>query len=594
MKKRDVGISIALVVLIAIVFGGVMTHSTIHYDDPDPRLSLLSTRATPPLVNVLLHAIAAVLLFLTFTYATNETWRSAALAAIWAIHPLRVESVAWTAERNDLLSALFFIAAMLAYVRGRKWLVIAAFVLAVIAKPTAMLLPIALLILDYWPLRRKPTFIDKIPLFIISAAALVFTIINRPHPVFIANTITAFFTYLGKMMVPIHLAVVYPYQTNIDRLTVSACIIVLIAATLGALWWRRDVAAGWLWYLVMLIPAIGLLQFGADRFTYIPSIGIIAAVVWVVADLAPKRVAAAIGALAIALFAVLSFRQVTFWRDSETLFSHALDVTHDNVLAEMFLAGALDEDGRPDEALPHHLAAARLSGGAPLPLAQAGEALLRQQRYDEARQLLQRAVEANPNLAAARENLGRALLGSGHPVEALPQLEAALRLNDGTRAAEIRQAIANAKSGAGKPEEAIAMLSAAPKSAGAYNDLASAYGTKGDTANAERAYRDAIRLDPKLYDARMNFAALLSRLDRNGEALEQLDIATKVQPSSVEPRIYRALVLANMHRRGEAAAIAEEAQGIDAKASNDYLTKALHLQPNESNLAQFIAAMRSQ
>jgi tetratricopeptide (TPR) repeat protein len=596
----------ALVVLIAIVFGGVASHDFIGYDDPDyvtnnavvqhgltldgiryaftsltpyywqplTWLSLMidtsiwGVHAGPPLVeNVLLHAIAALLLFFTFAKATGDEWRSLALAAIWAIHPLRVESVAWVAERKDVLSALFFIAAMLAYVKGRKGLVIAMFVLAVMAKPMAITLPFALLLLDYWPLNRRPSFIDKIPLFAISIVVVALTFIGQARAIGgvaiarrLANAVTSAVAYLGDMLVPVKLAVVYPYPLEIEVRTVVACALFLIALTVAAFLRKRYALMGWLWYLITIAPVIGLVQAGAqsmaDRFTYLPSIGIIAAVVWLVADSMPQRAAAAIGAVAVAIFAILSFRQVGFWRDSETLFTHAIAVTKNNIVAELSLGDALQAKGDLHAATDHYLEAARLSHGAPLPLAAAGAALIREQQYDRAVPFLQQALAANPNEPGARENLALALTHA-------------------------------------KPDEAIRAFANSAPTAATWNSRGSAYATKGDTANAEQAYREAIRLDPKFYDAHMNYAALLSRVDRNNEALEQLGIAAKLQPASVEPRIYRALVLANLGRRAEAAATADEAQRIDPKASNDFFTNALHLPPAENNLSQFIVTMRA-
>jgi tetratricopeptide (TPR) repeat protein len=597
----------ALVVLIAIVFGGAATHDFIGYDDPEyvtnnavvqhgltfdgiryaftsltpyywqplTWLSLMidtsiwGIHAGPPLVeNVLLHAIAALLLFFTFAKATGDEWRSLALAALWAIHPLRVESVAWVAERKDVLATLFFIAAMLAYVNGRKALIIAAFILAVMAKPMAITFPFALLLLDYWPLNRRPSFIDKIPLFMISIIVVALTFMGQSHaiggvpiPMRLANAVTSAVAYLGNMLLPVKLAVVYPYPLDIDGRTVAACVFVLIALTVAAFLRKRYALMGWLWYLITLVPVIGLVQAGpqsmADRFTYIPSIGIIAAVVWLIADSTPQRAAAAIGAVAIVVFAILSFRQVTFWRDSETLFTHAIAVTKNNVVAELSLGDAMQAKGDLHTATDHYLEAARLSHGAPLPLAAAGAALIREQQYERAVPFLQHALAANPNEPGARDNLALALTHT-------------------------------------KPDEAIRAFANSAPTAAIWNGRGSAYATKGDTANAEQAYRESLRLDPKFYDAHMNYAALLSRVDRNNEALEHLGIAAKLQPSSVEPRIYRALVLANLGRRAEAAAIADEAQRVNPTASNDFFTNALHLPPADNNLSQFIVTMRAQ
>jgi tetratricopeptide (TPR) repeat protein len=186
-----------------------------------------------------------------------------------------------------------------------------------------------------------------------------------------------------------------------------------------------------------------------------------------------------------------------------------------------------------------------------------GAALIREQQYEKAVPFLQHALAANPNEPGAKENLALAFTHA-------------------------------------KPDEAIRAFANSAPTAATWNSRGSAYATKGDTANAEQAYREAIRLDRKFYDAHMNYAALLSRVDRNNEALEQLGIAEKLQPSSVEPRIYRALVLANLGRRADAAAIADEAQRINPKASNEFFTNALHLPPADNNLSQFIVTMRAQ
>jgi len=659
-------VATALIVLTILVFARIAGHDYINYDDPDYvtrntfvqqgltgagirwaftalrpyywqpltwlslmlDCSLWGAAAGPHLlVNLLLHTTSAVLLFLTFRRATAAHWCSAVAAALWAVHPLRVESVAWVAERKDVLSGLFFIAAMLAWVlyaerpNARRYgAVVLLFALALMAKPMAMTLPAALLILDLWPLRRLPLgwrrlLVEKIPLALLAGIVLVLTlrgqataIGNVALPLRLANAVTGYAAYLGKLALPVGLAVVYPYRADIGAGAVIAALAVLIAITVAAVLLpkrRPYLAAGWLWYLVTLVPVIGLVQAGpqamADRFTYLPSIGIVIALVWLAADAVAaraslRRPAIACAAIAIGLFAALTVRQAGYWQNSETLFTHALAVTHDNVVAQLSLGETLLSQGRPDEANQHYAEALRLSAGAPLPLGEAGTAFVRQKRYAQAVDPLQRAVAGNPNLAATRENLGLALLNTGRPAAALPQLEAALRLDDGTRAAELRQSIGNAKLALGRGEEALRDLQQAAAGGGsratAMNDLANAYSAKNDDVAAERAYREAIRLDPRLYDARMNLAALLSRTGHNDEAIRQIREAAALQPKSVEPRVYLALVLAQMNRHPEAASAATEAQSLDAKAANDYLTTALRMPPKPTNLEEFIAAMK--
>jgi tetratricopeptide (TPR) repeat protein len=607
----------SLVLLVALVFGSVATHGFINYDDPDylagaqqgiryaftslkpfywqplTWLSLMldvrlfGDRAGAMLMeNVLLHAISALLLFLTFFAATKNINRSAAVAALWAIHPLRVESVAWVAERKDVLSTLFFIAAMLAYVcsaadsaakpdsaagperRRVGGATLGLFVLAVMAKPMALTLPVALLLLDVWPLQRKPTWLDKLPLFAISAAVLGVTFAGQEHAlapipisVRIANAITAYAAYLRKFFVPTQLAILYPYDYDIAPFVFAVCLLILAAITFLVFRNKhRYLAVGWLWYVITIVPVIGFVQVGAqsmaDRFLYLPSIGLTFAVVWFAADhLAPATAKYAVFA-AVVILSVLSIYQTTFWKSSVTVWSRAAAVTNDNPSAEMHLASALEAEGRTDEAMPHYVEAARASHGAPVPLFEAGNALLRAKRYSDAISPLEQALALDPTLSGGQESLGVALLNAGRPTDAIPHLEAS------------------------------------PKTASVWNNLALAYERKDDAAKADQAFREAIRLDPTLYDARMNYVALLSGSNRNDEALAQLAAAERLAPASVEPHIFRALVLANLGRHSEAAEEAEAAQKIDAKAANDQFTATLRLGANGNNLAQFISAMR--
>jgi protein O-mannosyl-transferase len=596
----------AIVLLVAVAFGSAATHGFINFDDPDYvvnnavvqrgltsegvhyaftslkpfywqpltwlslmlDVSLFGVRSGAMLVeNVVLHALSALLLFATLAVATKNVNRSAAAAVLWALHPLRVESVAWVAERKDVLSTLFFVAAMLAYVKRRHALVIVAFLLAVMAKPMAITLPFALLLLDLWPLQRKPSWLDKLPLFVISAGVVAITFVGQEHAlasiplgVRIANAITAYAGYLRKTFLPTQLAILYPYDYDISPIVVAMSLLLLAAITYFAFQTkRRYVTAGWLWFLITLVPVIGIVQAGAqsmaDRFTYIPAIGLTFAVVWYFADLVSPRTAMYAAIAVVAILFAISFRQVTFWKSSESVWAHAVAVTKENVSAEMHLAAALEANGRADDAMPHYVAAARMSHGAPVPLFEAGSALLRAKRYSDAISPLEQAVALDPTIAGAQESLGLALLNAGRPSDAVPHLEAA------------------------------------PKSASTWNNLALAYGGKNDLPNAEKAFAEAIRLDPNLYDARMNYVALLTASNRNEEALAQLAAAARVAPSSVEPHIFRAIVLANLGRRAEAAGEAEAAIKIDAKAANDQFTRSLRIAPNDDNLRQFIASM---
>ena len=640
---KRTAISIALAVLVLAVFSPVVTHDFINYDDPDyvasnaivqrgvtiegiryaftalrpyywEPLTWLSLEldcsiagnrpAVHLIVNVLLHAAAVVLLFLLLQQTTAATWPSAFAAAIWGVHPLRVESVAWIAERKDVLSTLLFIATIFWYARRRYALVLITFILALMAKPMVVMLPLVLLLFDIWPLGRRPRIADKIPLAVLATAIVAITFFGQrgaiasalPIGLRTSNAIVSTVAYLGKIFVPIRLAVLYPYSYSIPAWTVLSAAIVIVAITAGALWLRKTrpyVTVGWLWYLVTLVPVIGIVQAGpqsmADRFTYIPSIGITFAVVWSLRRMAPLGVAAAIA------LSVLSVYNLRFWRNSVTLFTHAIDVTRDNALAHVKIGEVLLARNRFDEANAHFAEAVQVSRGGSLPLTEAGAAFIQQKRYAEAIDVLQRAVAADPNMAAARENLAFALMNSGRPAEAVEQFDVALRLDDGSRRAEVLQGRGDAKRFAGRIDEGIVDLRDSidlKSTPGVWNDLGSAYSAKNDIAAAEQAYTQALLLDPNLYDARMNYAAVLNRAGQNEEAAAQIRQAMRLNPSSVEPRVYLALVTASLGRRAEAVAIAEEAKRMDARASNEFLTRALRLQPKPGNYDEFIATLR--
>lgn len=330
-------------------------------------------------MNVGLHCSNTILLFAALRAATGATWRSAVVAALFGLHPLHVESVAWISERKDVLSTLFWFAGTLAYVRyarrpsaGRYAMVMGAMALGLLAKPMVMTLPLALLLLDLWPLERipaegprGPAFLrlvkEKLPLFALSGASAAITFVAQarggavnsmevlPIGTRVANALLSYASYLGKAFWPVNLAAVYPHPGlgpgGIPQWKVAGAALLLAAITAVAVWQRTRrpyLMVGWLWYLVTLAPVIGLVQVGlqgmADRYTYVPLVGIFVGVTWLAADLAgegrvrrPLAIAAASAALV--LCAGLARRQAGYWRDSFTLFEHALAVTEDNGMA---------------------------------------------------------------------------------------------------------------------------------------------------------------------------------------------------------------------------------------------------------------------
>lgn len=462
----SVCVCIFLVVLTWLVFGQTLWHDFINYDDP--RYVYENTKITDGLrisgiawafthihsmnwhplttishmldcqlyglnagwhhfTNVLLHTLAAILLFLALQQMTDAVWRSAFVAAVFAIHPLRVESVAWVAERKDVLSGVCFMLTLLAYVYYtrapslRRYLaVVLVFVLGLMSKPMLVTLPLVLLVLDYWPLCRierhtsdagRRLFmpvLEKIPLIALSAVSSVVTFLvqkgavgwTEDLPILerINNAAVSYVLYIWQMFWPMNLAVFYPHPENrLPLWEIVSSFLLLIGITAVAIVLRKKrpyLITGWLWYLGMLVPVIGLVQVGwqgrADRYTYLPQIGLLIAITWAVADLTSlwRRQRAILSAAAILVIGALSlcaWIQTSYWRDSESLFRHALAVTVNNDVAENNL----------------------------------GIVFLRQGKVDEAISLLQTAVDLRPDNSPAHENLAKALLQKGQVDDAL-------------------------------------------------------------------------------------------------------------------------------------------------------------------------------
>lgn len=423
--------------------------------------------------NVLLHTAAVILLFLVLHQMTAALWRSAFVAAVFAIHPLRVESVAWIAERKDVLSGVFFMLTLAAYLRyvrkqtlGRYAMLAIAFACGVMAKPMLVTVPFVLLLLDYWPLRRladletlRKLALEKVPLLILSAVSCVATILAQggatgemglfPLAWRVGNAVVAYVVYIRQMFWPTRLAVFYPHLEN--HLAVSEIIlatVILLGITLIAFALRRTrpyFIVGWFWYLGMLVPVIGVLQIGmqghADRYTYLPQIGLYLLFTWAIADLlrswrhrhAFLAIAAAIVLLALSHSAL---SQIPNWRNSESLWRHCLAVTSNNHVAHNNLAVLLQRRGQLDDAISHYRQAieirsnsgeARHNVGIARARANLGGALLRKGDLDQAIAECEMALKLRPANADAHTNLGSALLQKGLAGEAILHYETALQ-----------------------------------------------------------------------------------------------------------------------------------------------------------------------
>ena len=503
------GICICLAVLTWAVFGQTLRHDFVNYDDP--RYVYQNTRITSGLniagiawafthihsenwhplttithmldsslyglkagghhfTNVLLHTVAVVLLFLLLQQMTGALWKSAFVAAVFAIHPLHVESVAWVAERKDVLSGVFFMLTLLAYVHYARapstwrYLIVAfVFALGLMSKPMLVTLPFVLLLLDYWPLRRirdqrsrvgrqlLSLLVEKIPLIALSAVSSVITFLAQrgalggteqlPMLARINNALVSYVVYVRQMFWPANLAVFYPHPENrLPPWEISLALAVLIGITIAAVILRKKAPyfiMGWFWYLGMLVPVIGLVQVGwqghADRYTYLPQIGLYIAGTWAVADLTalwPRR-RILLGAAALLLIGALSWSssvQTSYWRDSETLFTHALAVTRNNDVAENNLGIVFLQRGQLDEAISRLQAAIDLrpeNGPAHNNLA---KALLQKGRLAEAMVHYRKFFEIEPENVEARNILGTALIQQGRIREAIEQWHDALAI----------------------------------------------------------------------------------------------------------------------------------------------------------------------
>lgn len=420
--------------------------------------------------NVLLHAVAVVLLFIALQRMTGALWRSAFVAAIFAVHPLHVESVAWIAERKDVLSAVFFMLTLLAYfhyTRGpsiSRYLTVVLFVaLGLMSKPMLVTLPFVLLLLDYWPLaridgRRSNTghqvlqlVLEKIPVLALCAGSSIVTFLAQrgaiggteqlPISARINNALVTYIVYIRQMFWPARLAVFYPHPENrLPLFEISLAVIVLIGITAAAFGFRKKapyLTTGWLWYLGMLVPVIGLVQVGwqghADRYTYLPQIGLYIAVTWAITDLTRswRFQHVALGAASLIVVGALTWSawlQTSYWRDSETLFTRALAVTSNNDVALNNLGIIFLERGQLDDAISRLQAAIDLrseNGPAHDNLA---KALLKKGQVAEAMVHYRKFLEIEPENVEARNTLGTALIQQGHVKEAIDQWQDALAL----------------------------------------------------------------------------------------------------------------------------------------------------------------------
>jgi protein O-mannosyl-transferase len=496
----NVGICIALAAFIWIVFGQTFRHDFVNYDDP--RYVYENTNITSGLnisgiawavthihsenwhplttishmldcqlyglnagwhhfTNVFLHTLAAILLFFALQQMTGAVWRSAFVAAVFAIHPLRVESVAWIAERKDVLSGVFFMLTLLAYVHyvrrprtTRYLLMVFVFACGLMSKPMLVTLPFVLLLLDYWPLVRIRGQLwkrvsEKLPLVTLSAGSSIATFVAQKSAVGfteqlpllprINNALVTYALYIRQMLWPVDLAVFYPHPEHrllLWQITVSLLLLLGVTAAAVFLGKQRPYFfVGWLWYLGMLVPVIGLVQVGwqghADRYTYLPQIGLFIAATWAAGDFIASwsHQRAALSGVALLIIGLLSWRawvQTSYWRNSETLFTHALAVIPNNDVAENNLGIIFLGKGKLDQAIALLQAAVDLRPENRFAQDNLAKALLQKGRVDDALVHYRKLLELDPNNIEVHNIVGTVMVQQGHIREGVEEWEKVL------------------------------------------------------------------------------------------------------------------------------------------------------------------------
>jgi protein O-mannosyl-transferase len=423
------------------------------------------------LTNVAIHSLNAVLLYLVLARMTGYQWRSALVAGLFAWHPLHVESVAWVSERKDVLCTLFSlltVGAYLQYVRQPKWqryaVVMLCFALALLSKPMAVTLPFILLLLDYWPLNRlqgttrlslfsslrSPVW-EKLPLVLLALGSSTVTFLVQQAGGALwsvqqlsvgqrmANSAMSYVAYLGKAIWPVDLAVFYPYRVNVPLGELLAAILLLLGVTFLSLYFARRLpflAVGWFWFIVQLVPVIGLVQTGgqamADRYTYLPLTGIFIIAVWGACSAfiwsSPARIAlVVIAAILLAAFLICTAHQLSFWKDNSTLFRRAIAVTSENAFAHLNLAESLRDEGDLAGAASHQMEALRINPGYREAHHNLGVVLLLQGKVDAAIAQFGEALRLYPDYPIAHNNLGDALMRKGKIESAVYHFQEALR-----------------------------------------------------------------------------------------------------------------------------------------------------------------------
>jgi tetratricopeptide (TPR) repeat protein len=560
------------------------------------------------LTNLIIHIVNSLLLFLVFRQMTGAVWRSALVAALFALHPINVDSVAWIAERKNVLSTLFWLLTMWAYAsyarRGGITRYLAAlllFALGLLAKPMLVTLPFVMLLLDYWPFRRFRLegfwrlVWEKIPFYALSAVSVYLSYLSVrrlgitlstqlvPIKLRVTNAVVSYVAYIGKIILPRRLAVFYPYPQEVAMYQALGALLFLICVSVVLIWVFRNrpyLGMGWLWFISTLVPVIGFMQAGlwpamADRWAYVPLIGIGIIIAWGVGDIVAKwrlrtsMVVFAAGACLSALM-LCTWLQVGHWHNSYTLFTHALNVTSGNYIAHLNLGNVFLKEDKVHEAISQYDSAIAVHKDFAEAHYNLGIALGLQEEYDRAISQYYTALRLKKDHWKARFHLANALAKSGRLDEAISQYEKVIELRPGdaevhnnfalalTKKGKIDKAIehynrclqiepdsvevlnnlANALAEQRKFEQAVAhfkkALSLKPDFVQTYYNLANVLRETGQLDEAAAYYRGAIQLDPSELDAYVGLGLVLVRQGQYNEAVEQFETAIQLNPDCAQ------------------------------------------------------------
>lgn len=563
------------------------------------------------LVNVAFHAINTLLLLGLLRWLTGAFWRSSLVAGLFALHPLHVESVAWVAERKDVLSMFFFLLTLWAYARyarasrtvpGRaqasRWsfyaVTLVLYVLGLMSKPMLVTLPFVLLLLDYWPLGRmaplaglpdaacvrpllKSLIWEKLPFLALATASSVVTFLVQqkegaiieasllPFENRLGNALLSYARYLGMTFVPTGLSVFYPLPREMPWAQVGGATLLLLAVTVLALRFARSkpyLLFGWLWYLGTLVPVIGLVKAGeqalADRYTYIPLVGIFIALVWALAELAQRyaflrKPLWAAGGASLVACALATHQQLRYWQNSYALYEHANAVTENNYMAQLVIGQLLWEEGKLPEAKRWLLQALSLAPHSPDAHTGLGFLLLREDRYAEAVEHFQQAVAGAPNLEQAHYGLAYCHFRQGDLQNAEASCRRAYELEPDNGNVVLLQALISRSQGKSAEAEALCrhVLQIKPGWAPALRQLADWLAADGKSEESEKLYLEAVAAEPNNTDGHNGLAAVLERAGKLEAAMAQLSQSLTLEPNQPMERCHLGGLLSQLHRTAD-------------------------------------------